>query len=512
MTRRTKILAGLAAYAVVMAIGVIIWQGGSDGGDPPSGTPAPVAPGEANLLVIMTDDQTLESVRVMSNVRTLLAEQGTTFSRYYVTTPNCCPSRATFYSGQYPHNNGVRDNVPPMGGALLFRAIEDESLGPWMQQAGYWTAHIGKYMNGYGDPNPPYSWDDGIEPQPGWDRWFSLIDPFTYTFYNYKVSVDGEERTYGTAPEDYQTDVLGQEVLDSIDAGVASGKPWFVSWMPVAPHIGQRERVPEPGEIPDSFTVVPAPRHLGMFANEPMFQAPSLVYGAAAASSEDLAGKPKMVQERATADEALSLSGYRAELESLQAIDEWIGRMYDKLEETGQLDSTVIVFASDNGLFHGQHGLWQKSLLYEEAVHVPLIVRGPGFPAGTTATQLTSNIDLAPTLLGIAGGEATRVLDGRDLRPLASDPAQGTDRALLLENWYTFTNTSTQAIRVGDWAYMEWSTGERELYDVGTDPYQMTNLASDPAYAQTITELSQRLGVMRSCAGATCEESDLSRS
>ena len=185
-----------------------------------------------NVLVIMTDDQTLESMRVMPIVGKQLVAEGTSFSKYYVSFPNCCPSRATYLTGQYSHNTGVEDNVPPLGGAGKLKA--DETLPVWLQRSGYWTASIGKFLNTWGE-------DGNITPPPGWNRWFGLIDPTTYQYYGYSVSVDGQRRDYGTSPQDYQTDVLGKEVVDTIRARAGQDQPWYVSFTPLSPHAEKPE-------------------------------------------------------------------------------------------------------------------------------------------------------------------------------------------------------------------------------------------------------------------------------
>jgi arylsulfatase A-like enzyme len=449
-----------------------------------------------NVLVVLTDDQTLESMRVLPRTQRLLADQGTTFDGYYVSFPNCCPSRATYLTGQYSHNNDVRDNVPPAGGAQKFVAHQDDSLPVWMQEAGYQTASIGKYLNGWGE-------NGDISPPPGWDHWFGLIDPTTYNYFSYSVSVNGQRFDYGTRPEDYQTDVLGQEVVNTITRFGQEARPWFVSFTPLAPHVGGREGVKEIWS-----TAVPAPRHEGLFEGEAVPASPSY-------NEADVSDKPTFIRQLPPLDanaEAAVVGNYRKELESLQAVDEWVERIVATLESTGQLDDTVIVFASDNGLFHGQHrNLLGKFQLYEEATHVPLIIRGGPFPSGARAPQTAVNVDLAPTILALAEAEATVPLDGRDLAPVATDPAQGRDRAVLLENFNGLTGQSSHALRGGKWFYAEHPSGERELYDVEADPYQLTNLADDPAYASVVQALAPRLAALRTCAGATCEDSDASR-
>jgi arylsulfatase A-like enzyme len=490
MGRRTKIVIAVAAAAVVLIGGVVTWKVRADA--------------RPNIIVIMTDDQTFESLRVMANVNGLLVSTGTTFSHYYVATPNCCPSRAEFFTGRYAHNNGVKDNLPPLGGAKAFEAVKAETLPVWLQRSGYYTAHIGKYLNGWGNEKESSS---DISPPPGWDHWFAGIDPWTYQYYNFQVSNDGNAVEYGDTPDQYQTDVFGYEVLYSIHQAVERDQPFFVSFAPLAPHVGRKEA--GPGDFPDSIMAVPAPRHDGMFAAEPLPPAPSRVFGGPPANSSDLAGKPKFVRDRASnpwsfPERSNIEATYRKHLESLLAVDEWVGHIWTELDRLGVLDDTVIVFTSDNGLFFGEHGLQEKGLLYEEATHVPLIISGPGFPENVTAEQLAVNVDLAPTILGLANASAPIELDGLDLRKLAGDPAYGTQRAILLEQWYTYTGVSTQAVRAGDWSYIEWSTGERELYDLASDPFQMTNLSGEAAHKPTIDQLAARLAALRACRGPSC--------
>jgi N-acetylglucosamine-6-sulfatase len=521
------VLAG--AVVLVLVIGLVTWArlasepsaelggpstSGTAGTTIPATTTTALAGSRHNILVVMVDDATAEEIRVMKNVKELLAAQGTTFANFYTTTPNCCPSRGGYYLGQYPHNTGVRDNIPPLGGANAFIPHENESLGVWMQRAGYYTAQIGKYLNGWGNPEKPDDWKGGIKPQPGWDHWFVGIDPTTYSYYDYKISDDGIERAWGHLPTDYQTDITGAEAVKTVKEAAATKKPWFVSWTPMSPHVAGKESTTVPGEVPSGFEPIPADKYRGAFANEPLPKTPSQVFGPAAAESADVQGKPEYVRTRVKdkpAGEAAMTHAYQAELEALQSVDEWVGNLYRTLQETGQLDNTDIIFWSDNGLFHGEHGLIQKGLLYEEAAHIPLIIRGPGFPAGKQADQLTLNIDLTPTILSIANAASPTPLDGRNLAPLANDASAARNRAILLEYWYSYTKLTTMGIRSGSWAFLEWSTGELELYDLKTDPHEMHNLASEPSKALVIAELRPRLLALATCKGPTCEDSDASR-
>ena len=440
-----------------------------------------------NVLIILTDDQTEESLRVMEKTLRLLGEEGTTFRNSFVSYPLCCPSRATLLTGQYAHNHKVMGN-PPTGG---YRRLNHANTLPvWLKAAGYQTAHVGKYLNGYRGPEVP----------PGWSRWFGLSDPSTYMMYGYSVIVDGKRVHYGFSPADYQTDVLAARAEATL-RGFArvralDGRPFFLSVAPVPPHT---ERSDEAGQ---GTPARPAPRHEGMFADEPLPDKDSF-------DEEDVADKPIHIQLLPHLDPAKQeavLRAYRAQLESLLAIDEMIERLVLALEETGELDRTVIIFASDNGYFLGEHRVAEgKRLPYEEAIRVPLIIRGGGFPRGGTVLQPAANIDLAPTIVALTGARARRKMDGVSLLPLALDPAQGQDRPLLLEEVNPKRGRpSYEAIRTPRWLWVEYRNGARELYDMEDDPLQLRSLHGDPGLAGVRIELSHRLAKLRKCAGPSC--------
>ncbi len=436
------------------------------------------------MLVILTDDQTVESVRVMDRTRKRLADEGTTFSNAVVSYPMCCPSRATELTGQYAHNHKVLGNYPPDGG--YGRLDHSNTLPVWLQEAGYETAHVGKYLNGYTGPEVPA----------GWTHWFGLSDPSTYRVYDYTVIDDGRPVHYGEAESDYQTDVLARKAEEILRGMIRSGHPFFLNVAPVPPH---QERSDEDAR---GTPPRPAPRHQGMFADEPL-------PAKASYDEPDVADKPPHIRRLprlGPAKKELILRTYRARLESLQAVDDLVGRLVDVLEETGQLDRTVIVFASDNGFFLGEHRIADGKLLpYEESIRVPLIVRGGGFPAGHTAEQPVANIDLAPTLVQLTGARARRKMDGRSLLPLALDPSLGLDRSVLIEGGSrNSAKPSYEAIRTSRWLYVEYRTGARELYDLQADPLQLRSRHDAPALKAVRTDLARRLARLRTCAGPSC--------
>src|SRR3712207_2451158 len=179
-----------------------------------------------NIVVIMTDDQAYTDMQALPKTRVLIGS-GTEFVNTHVALPLCCPSRATFLTGQYPHNNGIWGNSPPAGGYEKLRS--SQTLPVWLENAGYFTAHIGKYLNGYGEKRP-------YEVPPGWTHWQGSIDRSTYWMYNYTLNDNGTLVRYGDTPEHYQTDVYAARAVATIEKAVASGKHFFLSVAPTAPH------------------------------------------------------------------------------------------------------------------------------------------------------------------------------------------------------------------------------------------------------------------------------------
>jgi N-acetylglucosamine-6-sulfatase len=451
---------------------------------PPGRTDSPL-PEPLNVLVIMTDDQTEADMVALPKTRALLGDRGTTFVRSFASYPLCCPSRATLLTGQYPHNHGVRANAPPLGGYPLLD--HSNTLAVWLQAAGYYTAHVGKYLNGYGTNSPA--------PPPGWSRWFGLMDPSTYRFYGYKVSVDGVPVQYGDSGADYQTDVLAAEAERIIRSRAGSDQPFFLWVAPVAPHLEMQGRNQTPPR--------PAPRHEGAFAREPLPAKPSF-------NEVNVQDKPDHIRKRPRlkstgVQEVVQL--HRARLASLLAVDDMVERLVRALEETGQMDRTLVLFTSDNGFFLGEHRVPKgKFLPYEESSRVPLLVRGRDFPEGHTAAQLVSNVDLAPTIVHWAQRVTpARVMDGRPLQFPAGDPGEGRVRTLLLEGARLNSSSPEYAAARDDrWLYVEYATGARELYDLRSDPYQLQSLHASPALARVREDLAARLARLRDCSGEEC--------
>ncbi|CAA9533116.1 MAG: Choline-sulfatase [uncultured Solirubrobacteraceae bacterium] len=467
--------------------------------------PAQGAGGRPNVVVIMTDDQTLADLEAMPRTQSLIGDAGTTFDRSYVSYPLCCPSRATYLTGQYAHNHGVRSTTPPEGG---FEALDTRHTLPvWLEAAGYDTSHVGKYLNGYGmrrRANVP----------PGWTDWHATVDKSTYQMWGYTLHENGVDTTYGDFlsedPALYQTDVLRDKAIDVIDAH-APGRdedPFFLSLNFVAPH----GEVTEPGATTQPY-VRPAPRHRGLFG--------TLQPESPAFDELDVRDKPPYVRGLArigwAARERIA-EDFRARRESLLAVDEAVEGVVGALERTGQLERTYVIFTSDNGFFQGEHRIPKgKYLAYDASSRVPLLVRGPGIAPGGVAQELVANIDLAPTILDATGTAADRPIDGRSLLSFAREPFRRTTRPILHEGLIAGdsdrdgfssqrrTRVGTYyAIRTSRYLYVNWRGGGRELYDLSRDPFELESRHRDPRYADVRRALAAEVARLRRCEELEC--------
>ena len=447
---------------------------------------APAAEAKPNILVLMTDDQTLDSMSVMPKTRALIGDRGATFTRSFAGYPLCCPSRATLYTGQYAHNHGVLSNMPPSGGYT--RLDTSNWLPLWLQAAGYRTMHVGKFLNGYGRLSPPT-----VVP-PGFNDWHGTVDPSTYNFLNYTVNENGALRTY---PGFYSTDFFAQRAGELIAAAAPADKPFFMSVAFLAPHSGGPR---EPDDPAGHATPAVAPRHANAFASTALPLPPSF-------NEADVSDKPLGMRQRrpiGVVRAAKIQEGYQQRLESLLAVDDAVASIVSTLRFVGELDDTLILFTSDNGFFHGEHRVpIGKLLVYEPSIRLPLLMRGPGVPAGVAARQLVTNADLAPTILDAAGARAGRAQDGRSLLELVADPGVQWGRELLVESGNP-QGLTTAALRNYRWKYVEHPTGEVELYDLERDPHELASLHANAALAGVRTAMAARLRALRTCAGRTC--------
>jgi N-acetylglucosamine-6-sulfatase len=473
--RLIMLLASVALTVVPLA--------GACGDDKSMVTQANLA--KPNIVFIVADDMRKDDLKYMPKTRTLLEEKGMSFANAYISNPLCCPSRATIMRGQYSHNTGVWSNVPPDGGweGYQSQGNEKDNIATRLHNAGYSTALLGKYLNHYEVTAVP----------PGWDDWFAT---FTFEYYDYDVNDNGTLRHFGTGERDYQTDVLRRKTRRFIDASLARRTPFFAYVAPIAPH--------EPA--------IPAPRDLHVFDGEKGVRLPSF-------DETDVSDKPPWVRRwpRLSADQIAQIDHrHERRVESLQALDDLVDGVVSKLRGVGAMKNTYVVFTSDNGWQEGEHRIPEgKTWAYEQSTHMPLLIRGPGIQAGSTTHKLTLNTDFFPTFTDLADIRTPNYVDGRSLRPIFEENTTTAWRtAILLERrnphpdelQSLYAGRSFYGIRTSNgMKYIEYTRGPRELYDLSTDPYELTNLYDATAPPKG---LSARLEALKRCAGNACRAAE----
>jgi arylsulfatase A-like enzyme len=432
-------------------------------------SPAPKPP-HPDIVFVLTDDLSWNLVKHMPHVRQLM-KKGTTFSNYFVTDSLCCPSRTSIFTGEYPHDDGVYTNNGNDGGydAFMRHGDDKKCYARAMQRAGYRTGFMGKYLNGY----HPEGTNGGSKPYvpAGWNEWDAAGSG--YYEYNYNLNSNGRIVPHGHAPQDYLTDVISSRASSFIDASARAGKPFMLETATFAPH---SPSIPAPRDA-HRFSDLKAPR-------TPAYDVPSTPEPA---WQKRLPPLPDGEQRQIDRD-------YVKRVRSVQAVDRMIGSLEDKLKAEGLADDTYFVFNSDNGFHMGEHRLWPgKSTAYDTDIKVPLIVTGPGVPAGHTVSQQADNIDLSPTFQELAGLTPASNIDGRSLAGLIHGRPAPSDwrRAVLVEHHHPAGKKndpdagpeqagdppSYEAMRTAGALYVEYADGEREYYDTATDPNELRNLA-----------------------------------
>jgi N-acetylglucosamine-6-sulfatase len=537
-----------------------------------------------SFVVIQTDDETLDQlyaamnvggieVRSMPYTLSLIANRGITFNRYYVSYPLCCPSRVSLLTGRYAHNHNDRGNVPPNGGYTGFKArgAYTHNIATWLQAAGYRTIHVGKFLNGYGDE--PF--DTGTDVPPGWSSWHTVLSADTHHYYygytlNDNGSIDGpfgdsgswETREYGERdyfgcptstfegkPCLYETDVFSRIASEEI-GGTPLEQPFYLQVDYTAPH----------GDFRKPAGPEPAPRHYNTFAGAPYPHSRSQGF-----DEGNVNDKPRFIREAPFLSET-DIHTYRVyyqkALESLRSVDEGVKLIVETLGALHRLRNTYIIFTSDNGFFYGEHRLTGgKFLAYEPSTHLPLLIRGPGIKPGGSTGELSANIDIAPTILELAGVKPDKSVDGRSLVPFMREPTLRTRRPILFESFVQTNDVEEngggpaaapasvasggsgggasvnarptslnrrereeerrrngaeasivappkdyEGIRLGPYKYIEWPDGEKELYDLNKDPDELNNIVRVPNFFPIRAFLHAQLIRLEACVGHTCRE------
>jgi len=487
-------------------------------------------PKPPNVVLILTDDLAFEDVnpatlKQMPNLRALM-EKGTTFENAFATNSLCCPSRATILRGQYTHNHQILHNQPPLGGAERFRLSggDDSTMATWVEEQGYRTAFFGKYLNGYAGHYIP----------PGWDEWQAVSGNFLSDDLNENGHIVGYD-----ADGYHLDDVLSEKASGYAERSARPDPPFFTADRPFLMWIGTKA---------PHQPAIPAPRDKNAYPGVSLPRSPSFDEG-------DVSDKPGWVSDNPPL--SVEQKGYmeklhRKRLQSMLAVDDMIGELVEALRKSGKLENTYIVFTSDNGFHLGQHRLGAgKWTAYEEDIRIPLVVRGPGVPEGETLRHMVLTNDLAPTFADLAGADIPSFVDGRSLKPLLTDEPTSLEdwrQRFLIEavaerggvpsppllnesevtplltgdplpnNWRRTSAASAQlseewgrpwmkALRTNNYLYVEYKTGEHELYDLRKDPYELDNeYASVPAELKK--RLEEQLDVLRQCSAAECRAAE----
>lgn len=442
---------------------------------------------QPNIVVIMTDDQRVDqAAAIMPLLRKDVADSGVVFRHGLHTIPICCPSRATFYSGQAQHTHGVLDNYGPQSGAPAF--ADGSTLATELHAAGYLTALIGKYLNDNLALGPLYV-------PPGWDEWRAFKEggpgsPFVTRYYNYTLverpfGGTAAESTYGSSEAHYSTRVLRRKALDFLRRAPPA-QPVFLVVTPYAPHTAVSVLSQESGSCSQyTFT------------------------HAQSVNEADVSDKPAYVQARPLLTDQQntgSLASRRKQCQALQTVDKLVHDVIFTLRASGRLANTLFIFTSDNGFLWGEHRLKnRKHAVYLEASTAPLLIRGPNVAQGVVDSSLVHMADLTATIREVAGVGPGPFQHGRSLVPLLAAPNQPWSDDVLIENLVVSpANERFTALRTQDYLYAEYPEGGpggtpfAELYDLRADPWQMDNIASRADMSATVQALAARLAARRS--------------
>lgn len=436
--------------------------------------------GKPNFVFILTDDQSLDTLPYMPNVRELRAS-GTTFENFVMPTATCCPSRAAFLRGQYLHNTGMHGWSGGDAQAFANRGLDGSTVATWLDREGYRTGLFGKYLNGYGE----YEYVP-----PGWDRWMANANRAVWADC---FAEDGRKRCYGGHPDA----LLAQKAEEFVRSN--GDDPFFLYLALGAPHQDRGGLPAHARADQDRFRRAPLPR-------PPSF------------NEADVSDKPPWMRgPRLNGGQIRRMEEeHRGRLRSLQTVDRTVARFTQALSETGELDNTYIIYATDNGYHLGAHRLPAgKHMPYAEDHVFPMVVSGPGVPEGETRQEFVSGVDFAPTLADLSGAETPPFVDGRSAVPLLREEDPPWRDAALFESTKP-SPLNRRPAYAGVWTadgawYTEHATGERELYDLGADPYQLENLAGSPAHAAREARLSARLDALRDCEAETCRVAEDAR-
>jgi N-acetylglucosamine-6-sulfatase len=435
-----------------------------------------------NIVFILTDDMRKDDLKYMPKTRSVLKAKGMSFENAFVSNALCCPSRATIMRGQYSHNTRVWMNGRSSGGWQAYRdnGLEQDNVATRLDAAGYRTGLFGKYLNGYKDTSGT--------PR-GWDRWFAHVNSIDY--YDYQINDDGTLRHYGSNSTAYEAHVIANHAKAFIGTSANAGVPFFAYVAPFAPHKAKGRAKP-----------VPAPRDRHAYDGLKAPRPPSF-------NEKDVSDKPSWIRQLPRLNDAKKAKidrRHASRAESLQAVDDLVAGVVGKLRDKGVMGNTYVFFTSDNGWHEGEHRIkGEKWRPYEEDIHMPLLVRGPGVAAGHNAKKLALNTDYLPTFTNLAGVQRPPYVDGRSLKPVLNGNPTAWRSAVLLEAARHFS-PAYRGIRTSSGTkYVEYSGGTRELYKLDRDPHELNDRY--PATTPSAVLVS-RLHALKTCKADGCRAAE----
>ena len=485
----------------------------------PEVQPRAAAAARPNILFLMVDDMRRDELRFMPATRSWIAKGGATFNNAVMPNPLCCPSRASVLTGKHAHNHKVWSHTRNYG----FHAFDDRStLAVWLRRAGYTTTYLGKYLNLYGIQPPPRS-STGRSVQyvpPGWSRWRASIDGGlprshpknggTYRYFDTTLNNDGNG--YLAFPGRYQTDAYADLTVAAVKNLAAKPAPFFSYVSFTAPHDGGPREADDPGRIDNTWfggwrrmgTPARPKRAWGRF-NAAIPVAPGRAWYREAPTKL----RPQYYDTPPIRDVEWPRirKAARQRAEAVSVVDRAIDRIMTALRQSGELGRTIVVFTSDNGFFLGEQRIRNgKTYPYAPSGRVPLLIRGPGIPAGVVRNDPYTSVDHAPTLARAAGVTPPYDTDGQSMLAVARRGDAGWRRAVLTETPPAAgaERGAVLGIRTGRYFYTNWRNGEEELFDMSSDRLERHNVASRPEYLSALQLLRQSLQQMRSCQGDSC--------
>jgi arylsulfatase A-like enzyme len=516
---------GIATCLVLLTAGVVTVRA-FRGPLPTAEAAQPALARKPNIVVVMADDMRFDDLRFAPTVRRL-ASRGVTFHNSFSPFPLCCPARASFLTGQLPHNHHIYWHNHPYG----YGAFDDSrTLATSLRRSGYRTGFVGKYLNGYGSHRSLVTGGPSYRYVPkGWTDWFATIQNpgiasvrgDAYNYMSTPFNVNGRIRNH---VHRYQTNVVGDYSRRLIERYHRRRDPFFLYVNYLAPHNGRPYERDDPLVVRDrrgrrvKVDTPARPVSVRNRFDDLIDRARGLPRDGGPAEA-DVSDKPGSIRRLPEPSRSQRLAGRaltRQRAQALYVMDEELRRTIRTLKRTGEWSNTYVVFTSDNGYFLGEHRIMQGKVRgHEPSLRVPMIIAGPGARDGTGRYDPITTVDLTRTILDLGGAAPPMTPDGTSLLPTLLGGDQGWNRAVPVESARHSPPRRTvfgdgdalrsSGVRTARYSYIRYSNGETELYDLYADPHQDASVHQDPDLTPILDLLRQAWDQMYGCRGAECQ-------